>query len=119
MRGMPEIEVSVKRRDSTLWRFWAFAGCLAIAAILSSGCVSFPLPEREGVVLYRAKCGGCHRPYSPVEVDEAGWRKRLPEMARRAHLTSDQFEQIRRYIGVEGIEMLPSHGLPSPSASRS
>jgi cytochrome c5 len=83
---------------------------LAVAGmLLSGGCASIPLPEREGVVLYRAKCSGCHRPYAPQEIDAAGWEKRLPEMARRAKLTPDEYETIRRYVLVTEVGMLPSH----------
>ncbi len=78
-------------------------------ALASGGCVSIPLPEREGVVLYRAKCGGCHRPYAPQEIDAAGWEKKLPEMALRAKLTPGEYETIRRYLFVTDVGMLPSH----------
>ena len=85
---------------------------LAAAALvlLAAGCASMPLPEREGIVLYRAKCSGCHRPYAPAERDAATWRKSFPEMAKRAHLTPEQSETILRYLDVE---MVPSHRVES------
>jgi hypothetical protein len=83
---------------------------LAVGGMLASGgCASVPLPERKGVVLYRAKCSGCHRPYAPQEIDAASWEKRLPVMARRAKLSLDDLETIKRYLLVTEIGMLPSH----------
>ena len=106
-------------RDPWPRRAFPFAALvLAVGGTLvSGGCASFPLPEREGVVLYRAKCGGCHRTYAPQEIDAAGWEKRLPEMARRAKLTPDEYETIKRYLLVTEVGMLPSHG-PASSAPR-
>lgn len=79
---------------------------LAPAAALLVACASVPLPQREGVVLYRKKCGGCHRLYAPAEISPAKWRVRLPEMAKRAHLTPDEIEVIRGYIEPD---LAPSH----------
>lgn len=79
----------------------------AAALLLAVACASVPLPEREGVALYRRKCGGCHRPYAPAERTAAVWNKRLPEMARRAKLSPEELETIRRYLELEPIS---SHG---------
>lgn len=83
---------------------------LAMAGTLASGgCASIPLPEREGVVLYRAKCKSCHRTYAPQEFDVAHWEKQLPVMSRRAKLTPEEYESIRKYVLVSDVGMLPSH----------
>ncbi len=78
----------------------------AAVLLVTAACASVPLPEREGVTLYRRKCGGCHRPYAPEERTVAQWNKRLPEMARRAKLTPEELEIVRRYLE---LEPMPSH----------
>jgi len=67
-------------------------------AIVVAACASIPLPEREGVVLYRKKCGACHRPYAPQEIRAAGWEKTFAEMRSRAKLTTEEIATIRRYL---------------------
>ncbi len=87
---------------------------LATAALLLVACASVPLPRREGVVLYEKKCGGCHRLYAPSEISPAKWEVRLPEMARRAKLTPEETEVIRRYIEPD---LVPAHApVPAPAA---
>ncbi|MEO6325623.1 MAG: hypothetical protein ABIT01_12660 [Thermoanaerobaculia bacterium] len=85
-----------------------------VGALVSGGCASVPLPEREGIVLYRAKCSGCHRPYAPQEIAGASWDRSLPEMARRAKLTADEYDRIKRYLLVTDVAMLPSHETAAP-----
>lgn len=87
---------------------------LATAVLLLTACASVPLPRREGVVLYEKKCGGCHRLYAPAEISPAKWEVRLPEMVRRAKLTPEETEVIRRYIEPD---LAPSHApVPAPAA---
>ncbi|MFI5182403.1 MAG: hypothetical protein ACHQPI_13540 [Thermoanaerobaculia bacterium] len=74
-------------------------------------CAGAPLPQREGVVLYRKKCGGCHRPYAPSEIKSQEWEKTLAEMKRRARLTDDEVAVIRRYVEPD---LAPSHGSAPP-----
>ena len=69
-----------------------------LLVFLFAACASVPLPEREGVVLYRKKCGACHRPYAPTEIRAAGWDKTFAEMKNRARLTPEEIETIRRYL---------------------
>jgi len=64
------------------------------------------LPEREGIVLYRKKCGACHRPYAPSEIKPREWEKTLTEMKLRAKLTDDEIATIRRYVEPD---LVPSH----------
>lgn len=68
------------------------------ALIVAVACASVPLPEREGVVLYRKKCGACHRPYAPQEIRAAGWEKTFAEMRTRAKLTTEEIATIRHYL---------------------
>ncbi len=70
---------------------------VATLAVLVA-CASVPLPQREGVDLYQRKCGGCHRLYAPSEIPVKDWGRRLPEMAKRARLTVEETETIRRYV---------------------
>jgi mono/diheme cytochrome c family protein len=82
------------------------AGGLILPALLPSAAAGASLPQREGVVLYRKKCGGCHRPYAPSELPADKWAKVLPEMEVRAKLTPDEAETIRRYLEPD---LAPSH----------
>jgi mono/diheme cytochrome c family protein len=77
----------------------------------SSG-LGAPLPQREGVVLYRKKCGGCHRPYAPSEIPAETWSKVLPDMEVRAKLTPDEAATIRRYLEPD---IAPSHDAGPPA----
>ncbi len=79
--------------------------------VLLAACASVPLPEREGVVLYRKKCGACHRPYAPQEIRVADFEKTFALMKSRAKLTPEEAATIRRYLEPD---LLPSH---SASAS--
>lgn len=79
------------------------AAVFTLLSLAIAACASLPLPEREGVVLYRAKCSGCHRPYAPAERTAEVWRKTLHEMARRAKLSPEEFAAIERYLTVEPI----------------
>ncbi|HQR46618.1 MAG TPA: hypothetical protein PK598_11475, partial [Thermoanaerobaculia bacterium] len=88
------------------------SGGLALAALLSAAASGASLPGRDGVVLYRKKCGGCHRPYAPSEIRPEKWQKVLPEMLIRAKLSPDESERIRRYLEPD---IAPSHGA-DPSA---
>jgi len=80
---------------------------------LLAACASVPLPDREGVVLYRKKCGACHRPYAPQEIRAAGWEKTFGEMRNRARLTPAEIDEIRRYLEPD---LAPSHGSAPPAS---
>ena len=81
---------------------------LAAVALFLAGstCAGAQLPQREGVVLYRKKCGGCHRPYAPSEIKAQEWEKTLADMKIRAKLTDDEVVAIRRYVEPD---LAPSH----------
>jgi len=85
------------------------ASFLAAAAALLAGCASIPLPERDGVAIYRKKCGACHHPYAPVELKPEKWEKTLGEMARRAKLTQDEAARIRAYVEPDLVRPANSH----------
>lgn len=81
-------------------------GGFILSTLFSAGGAAASLPKREGIVLYRKKCGGCHRPYAPSELSADQWAKVLPEMEVRAKLTPDEAETIRRYLEPD---LAPSH----------
>ena len=83
---------------------------LALTILLPAAGTAASLPAREGVVLYRKKCGGCHRPYAPSELSAEKWAKVLPEMEVRAKLTPDEAATIRRYLEPD---LAPSHDAPA------
>ena len=69
-----------------------------VLLLLAAACSSVPLPERDGVVLYRKKCGACHRPYAPSEIRERGKEKILAEMKGRAKLSQEEAATIMQYL---------------------
>jgi cytochrome c5 len=87
------------------------AGAAAAATILAAACASIPLPERDGVALYRAKCSGCHRPYAPQEIKPAKWQETFREMKKKAKLNDAEAETIRRYVE---IDLIASHVPAAP-----
>ncbi len=87
------------------------ASGLGLIALLAA-CVSVPLPEREGVALYRKKCGACHRPYAPQDIRVADFEKTFALMKARAKLTADEADTIRRYLEPD---LLPSHSASASS----
>ncbi len=99
-------------RARTLRLRRTLAAILATATLLiASPCRSAPLPQRDGIVLYRKKCGSCHRPYAPSEIKTEEWEKTLAEMKRRAKLTDDEVAAIRRYVEPD---LVRSHGSAPP-----
>jgi hypothetical protein len=87
-----------------------FAGVGTLAFL--AACASVPLPEREGVVLYRKKCGACHRPYAPQEIRVSDFDKTFALMAARAKLTPEEAVVIRRYLEPD---LLPAHPVTASS----
>jgi hypothetical protein len=86
------------------------------AAALAAACASVPLPEREGVLLYRAKCSGCHRPYAPQEIRVEKWAKTFPKMSLKAKLTPSEIDAIQRYVepdlGAKYVRAVAAHDAP-------
>lgn len=75
------------------------AGALvAGAATLGAACASAALPQGEGAALYRKKCGGCHRLYTPSEFKGTRWEERLTRMTSRAKLNEEEAAKIRVYV---------------------
>jgi hypothetical protein len=53
----------------------------------------------QGYVLYKNKCGSCHRLHSPSEYTISSWEKNLTEMYPKAKVTSEEDKQlIRDYV---------------------
>ncbi len=48
--------------------------------------------------LYTNKCGTCHALKDPFSEDEAGWRKIVPPMAKKAKLTDEEQALILNYV---------------------
>ena len=83
---------------------------LTVAATLVSDCASAALPPGEGAVLYRKKCGGCHRIYAPSDFKGPRWEERLTLMTTRAKLTQEEATTIRSYVAAN------REGTPRPQA---
>ena len=84
----------------------ALLSAAACALLLGAACASVPLPEREGVALYRRKCAGCHRPYAPSEIHAEKWQATVQERRKRAHLDEEEARVIREYVEVD---LVPAH----------
>ena len=48
--------------------------------------------------LYTNKCATCHSLKAPASEDEAGWRKIVPPMAKKAKLSAEEESQILNYV---------------------
>ena len=48
--------------------------------------------------LYMNKCASCHSLKAPESEDEAGWRKIVPPMAKKAKLSAEEESQILNYV---------------------
>lgn len=86
---------------------FAAALILAGAAVAAAACAgAAPLPSAPGeegaVRLYRSRCAACHRLYAPGERDASAWPGILARMAPRAHLSTEQHEQLERYLVAHG-----------------
>lgn len=76
-----------------------------MVAILLSGCdAALPEPESAAALLYRQRCGGCHRLYAPAVLKFEMWKVTLQrmqgEMARRGTkpLTSEETTMLLDYL---------------------
>lgn len=82
------------------WRVYLAVGALAMA-----GC-SKPLPEAgtPAAQLYAARCGGCHRPYTPGSMTAAMWAEQIRAMQGRIAeaglppLTAAQQSEVLDYL---------------------
>lgn len=96
-------------------RFLTFALLLVLFACSKSITSSVPVqsdlerakvkwPEitlaelQQGQELYIANCGKCHSLKSPQSRNEAGWRKIVPPMAKKAKINAQQEELILKYV---------------------
>ena len=52
----------------------------------------------QGYKLYVNKCGSCHTLHRPTKFTEEVWKKEVPEMGAKAHLTPEESEMILRYV---------------------
>jgi hypothetical protein len=53
---------------------------------------------KSGFRLYNGKCGKCHELYKPEEYSEDDWFDILPKMSRKAHLSGDEQDLIKRFL---------------------
>ena len=63
----------------------ASALALAVLILAFAGCKPKPLPERGSAaeVLYRNRCGGCHRVYPPSTMTAAMWSEQIVAMRQK------------------------------------
>ncbi|HNM24006.1 MAG TPA: hypothetical protein PKL15_01200 [Saprospiraceae bacterium] len=53
---------------------------------------------QKGHMLYKENCGKCHGLKSPRALDEAGWRKIVPPMAKKAKIDAPTEDAILKYV---------------------
>jgi cytochrome c5 len=59
----------------------------------------------EGKTVYDAKCGKCHKLYSPERGNMTQWTKWIDRMAPKAKLTADEKTQVTNYVSVNAQPM--------------
>jgi hypothetical protein len=76
-----------------------------VAATILIGCgPELPEPESPGAVLYRARCSGCHRLYSPGSMTADMWAVQVERMQREferrgmAPLSSEELDRLLSYL---------------------
>jgi hypothetical protein len=98
------------------WIFFILLFSLLIICCKTRQVIPPPPPENEvsiaqkrwpeadsvslhnGFALYSGKCNRCHELYKPLEYTEEEWDDVLPKMARKAHISPEEKELIRRYL---------------------
>lgn len=58
----------------------------------------------EGKTVYEAKCGRCHKLFSPDKGNMTQWTKWLNAMAPKAKLTDEEKQMVTNYISVNALE---------------
>ena len=53
---------------------------------------------QSGHQLYISKCGNCHYLYRPNKLSEEQWKKKIPEMAAKAKISSMEQGRILHYL---------------------
>ncbi|MEN9579793.1 MAG: diheme cytochrome c [Pseudomonadota bacterium] len=63
---------------------------------------SWPTTElhelEAGRKLYLSRCGNCHRPFEPGQLDAGQWPAAVTEMRDQAKLSDEQVDAITKYI---------------------
>lgn len=62
------------------------------------GCSATAISDYNEEILYKEKCGGCHRLYAKEEFSIEEWKFKLPEMIKNANLNEDETKLINHYI---------------------
>jgi hypothetical protein len=86
---------------------------VAVVCLASPASAGPPTAEDDAANLYRAKCGKCHRPYKPSEIERGSWERYFPKMQKRAHLSAAESETIRAHVE-KGMPPAPT---PTPPPS--
>ncbi len=62
----------------------------------------------RGRSLLLARCGNCHLPPSPAELDAAAWSAEVAEMRERSGLTVIDADLVERYLAAFASDRTPS-----------
>ena len=54
--------------------------------------------ETEGLALYGASCGRCHKLFEVSDFSEARWAEVLPPMIKKAKLDEEQGKKVTAYV---------------------
>ena len=58
----------------------------------------------DGTSIYLTKCSQCHKFYNPARYKDDEWRSWMKKMSRKAKLTPDQENTVRRYLDAFRLE---------------
>ena len=71
-------------------------------AQVAHGATKFPgltkADLEEGRTLYAANCNSCHKLYKATSENEAGWKKIIPPMSRKAKIDDATQQKITKYL---------------------
>lgn len=112
--------MSLKKYNSVYYfrmRFKVFIPALFVmGAVLAYQCsVGLQIPTQEDVhksgtsldtlikgrEMYIENCGSCHNLYLPEKYTQAQWNQNLDEMQKRAKISTEQTEFIRKYLAAK------------------
>lgn len=74
---------------------------VVVFTVAAFACAGAPAQQGAPVQaerLYRSKCTGCHRAYSPSSRDRAAWAEVLTDMAPKAKLSEGERALVLEYL---------------------
>lgn len=73
-------------------------GLALLFLLISCSSSSKNKPTETGSVLYKEKCGGCHRIFKKEEFSKANWKIIFPKMETKSKLNELESKLILDYL---------------------